>query len=496
MIDADGWQAARLIPTSGINGQEEAERRATSALLAVLQAVAEFQTALLRPLGAPAGSLDAYIETPFTLADERTVFPDGVLHVSRGKTSWCALVEVKTHAAILEREQVENYLDVARDQGFDAVLTISNQLAPAPGLHPVQVDKRKLRKVALHHLSWAEILTAAVRTRVHHGVSDPDQAWILGELIRYLEHPRSGAFDFDDMGPSWVAVRDATTKGTLRGTDKGITEVASRWDQLLRFCALRLGRELGADVHVVMSRKDVADPPVRLSRFVDEFVESGTLSGSIRIPDAVGDLDVCCDLRAGTVSVSVEVTAPTEGRLPTRVNWILRQLRDAPGQIRIDGLLAGTRASTSELLDAIRNDPTVLIDPGKRDFRSFRLTATSTLGAKRGTGRGGFIDSVLAAVDGFYGTVVQQLRPWTAKAPQLPKSDRTAVEEAGIDTRPPTADLAERSGAREAEPDDSTSRANSEANGETGATVNWTNAADKLEREREHDSVPTQESAR
>ncbi len=38
----DTWLAARLIPTSGINGADEQERRATSALLAVMSAVREF----------------------------------------------------------------------------------------------------------------------------------------------------------------------------------------------------------------------------------------------------------------------------------------------------------------------------------------------------------------------------------------------------------------------------------------------------------------------
>lgn len=56
------WHRARLIPTSGINGQEEAERRATSALLAVIYAVREFGVALLRPLGAPGGTVETFIE--------------------------------------------------------------------------------------------------------------------------------------------------------------------------------------------------------------------------------------------------------------------------------------------------------------------------------------------------------------------------------------------------------------------------------------------------
>ncbi|MFN8189856.1 MAG: hypothetical protein U0R78_05315 [Nocardioidaceae bacterium] len=70
------------------------------------------------------------------------------------------------------------------------------------------MDKRKLRKVALHHVS-DQVLADAVLQKEFRGVADPDQAWILGELIRYLEHRKSGALEFDDMGESWVTVREA-----------------------------------------------------------------------------------------------------------------------------------------------------------------------------------------------------------------------------------------------------------------------------------------------
>lgn len=125
------WQPARLIPTSGINGQDEAERRATSALLAVMGAVREFGAAIVRPLGAPGGQLSTFIEVPFVL-DERTVIPDGLVQASRAGKTWTALVEVKTGHSELERTQVEAYLDVAREQGFEAALTFSNQIAPGP----------------------------------------------------------------------------------------------------------------------------------------------------------------------------------------------------------------------------------------------------------------------------------------------------------------------------------------------------------------------------
>lgn len=280
---ADGWQAARLIPTSGISGPDEAERRATSALLAVMSSVREFGQAILKPLGAPAGPIAAYIEVPFMLGEQRCI-PDGLIQTSRGAKTWTALVEVKTGAASLERTQVENYLDIARDQHFEAVLTISNEMAPAPGVHPVTVDRRKTRSVSLYHLSWAEVVTAAVRQRVHRGVSDPDQAWILGELIRYLEHPKSGALDFSDMGAEWVTVREAVESGTLRASDRGLTEVVSRWEQLLRFAALRLGRELGAEVQPHLSRRELADPGLRIRDQTASLVGRGQLTGALKIP--------------------------------------------------------------------------------------------------------------------------------------------------------------------------------------------------------------------
>ena len=92
------------------------------------------------------------------------------------------------------------------------------------------------------------------------------------------------------------------------------------------------------------------------------------------------------------------------------------------------------RTSTSELLGVAREKPASLVPDPKMDLRRFRLSATSQLGTKRiGVGRGAFIDSVLGAIDGFYESVLQGLRPWVAKAPQLPKGG-SALAEAGIDT--------------------------------------------------------------
>ncbi|WP_211222103.1 hypothetical protein [Nocardioides halotolerans] len=419
IVTEETWHEARLIPTSGISGAAEQERRATSALLAVMGIVKEFSKAVLGPLNAPAGSLETYIEVPFTLGEKRC-YPDGLIRVSRGARIWTALVEVKTGKSELEAQQLENYLDIAHEQGFDALITISNEIPPIAGQHPTKVDKRKLRKVDLHHWSWTYLLSTAVMQKEHRGVSDPEQAWILGELIRYLEHPRSGAMELEDMGQHWVSIREAVTAGTLRASDRAAPEVVSRFDALLRYASLRLGRQLGTEVLPVLSRKEQAEPGVRAQSLLQGMVGQGLLSGAIRIPYAVAPIHVTADLRAGRITASVDIDAPREGRAQTRVNWLVRQLKGAPDSVRLEAFVANARgAGATELLGKVRKDPTLLIADPKRDLRGFQVAMSAPMGVKRGRGRGGFIDSVLDLVDAFYAEVVQDLKAWSAAPPRM-----------------------------------------------------------------------------
>lgn len=418
-MEDSAWQQARLIPTSGINGAQEQERRATSALLAVLGAVKEFGRELTKSLGAPAGDVETFIEVPFDLNGSQQI-PDGVLRVSRGKKVWTALVEVKTGRNELTTEQLERYLDVAKANGFQALLTISNQTPVAAGVHPTKVDKRKLRQVSLHHRTWSEILAQAVMEKEHRGIRDPDQAWILGELIRYLEHDRSGAMEFEDMSQSWVTVRNAVNDGTLRTTDGAATEVAGRFDALLRFTALKLGTRLGTQVSVVQSRREQADPASRLQSHVDTMVRDGRLHGSLRIPDTVGDLDIAVDLRSRQVTCSVNIDAPRDGRPTTKVKWLIRQLKNTHDKVRLEANVANQRgAGASELLGKVREDPgTLILDPSKT-LRSFTVATNHQMGIKGGRGAGSFIDGFLTAVDAFYSEILQSLKAWSAKPPAL-----------------------------------------------------------------------------
>jgi hypothetical protein len=425
----ESWTPARLFSISGVGNAEEQEKRATSALLATMMAVRPLGRGIAARLGAPAGAIETYLEVQFPRG-EGVVIPDGVIRVARGQRMWTCLLETKTGNGQLRKEQVESYLDVARQQGFDAVVTLSNEIAPAAGEHPVTVDRRKLNKVTLYHLSWAEVLHEAQMTLAHRGVDDPLQAWLLHEFIRYLQHPRSGAAGFDDMGAAWVPVRDAVVAGTLRAGDRKVPAVVDAWTRLVRHLSLRLTAELGVNVAHVLPRKLATDPAARIRAGVTALAESGCLTATLKVPGAVGPLSVVADLRTGQGRTSAKLPAPQEGTPQRRISWLLRQLKDAPDDVLIDVEFAGTSESTCEQLRDVRDKPGPLMGSSKAQVASFTLSRSMPVGTKRSGVRGAFVPSVTQAVESFYREVVQPLRPWVPAAPQLPEASAPVPTEA------------------------------------------------------------------
>lgn len=409
---ATGWHAARLFSLAGIaiKANDEQETRATSTFLSVLSLVREFGRRVTSKLGAPAGTLEAFTEVNFKHED-RVLRPDGLIRVTRGGRTWVALVEVKSGDRKLSAQQVDDYIEVARSKGFDAVVTISAELTGAADEHPLTFDQRKLRKVRLHHLSWGEILTEAELSLRQGEIGDSTRELVLTEFIRYGRDPRSGMIEFSDMGSNWVKVREAIRAKTLRAGDRGAMDVIDSFDRLVRHVGLRLSVLLGVSVSSVAPKKS----PDGVSR-TQELTDSGELFGSLRVPRA-GTLTVNADLRSDRVSCSMTVRAPSDKRPRTKVTWLTKQLADAPANTRIETQLAGTRTrSTAALLSAARENPDILVPDDGRDIRAFTVTMEAPLGPKRATGKGTLIDSVSQVVLNFYATVAQNIRVTTPPA--------------------------------------------------------------------------------
>jgi len=422
----ESWEAARLLPTAGIRNQGEQERRAASALLAVMSAVPDFCHGLLSGMKTPKGKISTFTELRFKDEEERLHIPDGAVVVERGKKRWSCLVEVKTGGASLEGDQVSRYLDLARAHGFDGLLTISNQIRGDSRSLPYSVRKSKLKGLTVYHLSWWRVLTEAIVQHRFRGIDDPDQAWILGELIRYLDDEKSGASGFDGMGSEWVRVRESARNGTLRAADPQAEAIAARWEQFVEYLCLHLSQELGVDVKHLRPRGKT--PAEQVAITTQRLASEGVFSGSIEVPDAVGPIGIEADLRARLVTTSVEVPAPKEGRPKTRVNWLLRQLKAASDDLRIDVRFNWVRATRSELLRDCREAPELLMmkeDP-KREPRTFVVALSKPMGKKDGRKEGSFVAETQRQVTDFYRDLVQGLMPPRTKAPKIQEKEEGA----------------------------------------------------------------------
>ncbi|WP_321831045.1 hypothetical protein [Thalassovita sp.] len=131
-------ERARLFP---VLSNTSKEGRTTSIVLACLSRVNELGASLLATLGQRIGvrsKVTCFTEVVFANeANAPKERPDGLIVVRTGSREWRALVEAKVGNAALSIEQVENYRRIAKENGIDCVITISNQFATTAQNHPL-----------------------------------------------------------------------------------------------------------------------------------------------------------------------------------------------------------------------------------------------------------------------------------------------------------------------------------------------------------------------
>ncbi|MEX2496146.1 MAG: hypothetical protein WD448_08665 [Woeseia sp.] len=176
-------ERSRLIPVVSDMSKEE---RAVSPVLAAFSIVPALAHSLLQEVGGPTNqraTVRSYSQVVFKRGPtDRKWRPDGLLEVDSGRKVWRALIEAKIGNAELSGEQVECYLDLAKQMNLDALITISNQFSTLPTHHPIAVNKMKVRRVELYHFSWLSILTKARLLSDDKTIDDPEQAFITVEM--------------------------------------------------------------------------------------------------------------------------------------------------------------------------------------------------------------------------------------------------------------------------------------------------------------------------
>ncbi|MEV8542972.1 TerD family protein [Streptomyces sp. NPDC051572] len=416
LAENDSWRSARLFPASALKSDHERETRATSVLLSVMAQVPEFGRRLTAAFGAPVGRMETFTEV--TLPNgESPRRPDGVIRVERAGKLWTALVETKTNGNPLKLDQVQAYADIAARRGYEAVITLSNdvELEGSP-LVEVKLDGRRKHKVALWHLSWAEVAHQAQLLIRHEGVGNAAHAWLLQELLHYLQHENSGCHGFQNMGRSWVPVRNAIDAETLCQGDPRAVEVVESWERLVRQVCLRLGGELGEKVLPVQRAKRGTDPASRRAALADRLCVDGRLDAELRIEGTPGVLALCADLRTGKLRTSIEIAAPDQGYPLTWAKRLVRRLAEAPADLHVETLLEGQTGGPRGTLERLRPEPADILPKNGAQITGFRLSLFRGMGNTRGTAESGFIRSVDESVDRFHASVVVHLDGRSARA--------------------------------------------------------------------------------
>ncbi|WP_037618902.1 TerD family protein [Streptomyces aureus] len=426
LAENESWRDARLFPASALKSDRERETRATSVLLSVMAQVPEFGRRLTAAFGAPAGRMETFTEVTLPHGDSPRR-PDGVIRVERAGKLWTALVETKTNGSALRAEQVQAYMDIAARRGYEAVITLSNDVAlEGSPLVEVKIDKRRKHKVALWHLSWAEVAHQAQLLIRHEGVGNGAHAWLLQELLHYLRHENSGCHGFQNMGPAWVPVRNGIDDETLCQGDPRALEVVESWERLVRQVCLRLGGELGQKVLPVQRARRGVDPNALRGRLADRLCLDGRLQSELRIEGTPGVLAISADLRTGKLRTSIEIPAPEQGQPLSWAKRLVRRLDEAPADLHVETLVEGEAAGRRGTLERLRPEPADLLpkDPASR-IAGFRLSLLKGMGSTRGNAESSFIRSVDDAAHRFYSTVVVHLDGTTPRRTPAKDGART-----------------------------------------------------------------------
>lgn len=434
-------ELARLMP---VGSDSNKEGRATSSLLSIFMAVPDYAKQMLSVAGCKVNTrskIECFTEIVFLDKNGKKVGvkdsdrPDGIIVVTSGKQVWSALIESKIAKAELDAEQIERYLDLARAQSIDAVITISNQYSHIPTHHPVKVNGQKTRSVGLYHWSWKRLLTeASLYTddkKEIKDIVDDTQRYLLNEFKRFLEHDSSGVTSHTQMNKSWSAI---CCEGGLEKKSGDTLNAVTSWHSLCRDLSLNLSEKIGVDVSQNIPRKYLADKNgynELLKSDVDDLLKDGCVSTQYVVKGAASNITLSANLQEKYISVSMCLKAPKDSKTAQgAIGWVTKQLKGVElDNVHVKACYAGRNSNrTASLQDLLEDGYQAINESNKNIPHSFEIYLKQDLKMSELKGVRRFVDTVKQSVFEYYSHVGENLKMAQDKAPRISRDRNTDIE--------------------------------------------------------------------
>ena len=143
-------------------------------------------------------------------------------------------------------------------------------------------------------------------------MDDPEQVFILEELVRYLQSDSSGVSPFNSMGQNWKDLCVQVQQGSAINKSSGETlDVINNWHQLMRFNSLIMSQKLSQPVSWLLSKKQAADVEYHINSDLDNLVKNThQLIAHFDIPNTAAPIQILADFLRRQLIFSISLDAP------------------------------------------------------------------------------------------------------------------------------------------------------------------------------------------
>ena len=420
-------QPARLIPVLK-TGDEMA---LTSIFLSTVRLVKEFRDGIFKGIKlSRAGKAYYFTEASFPELNSARV--DGlIIVVTKGVISDAVFFEMKNKNNGIDKEQVENYLTLAKKLRIGKMVTISNEFVADSTQSPVKI--RTPKSISLYHFSWTYLITQGrlLLFKNDPKIEDDDQVHIMSEALHYLENSASGIYGHVHMKPGWKAVsEEIRNQNQLRMTDERVEEAILSWYEEEKDMALLLSRKLGVLVKVASKSKD------SLNQDKKRLIKQNYISGELQVKNAASNIKIIAEFERRIVSMSVRLIPPLDRGTKARITWIAKQIENCKkrneqlfsklaDKLIIEANIKYAQANIKVKLSEI--DTLVEFTKGK-EIQAFRITLNEGFGAGFASVKK-FIVLIEEMVLKYYEGIVQHVTSWKRPTPKIISNVSDIIDE-------------------------------------------------------------------